>query len=44
MTRSLMELDINEAGLDDNGTTIKTKQGDQVLAINAKERECCLYA
>ena len=35
--KSLMELDINEAGLDDNGTTIKTKQGDQVLAINAKK-------
>ena len=35
--KSLMELDINEAGLDDNGTTIKTKQGDQVLAINVKE-------
>ena len=35
--KSLMELDINEAGLDDDGTTIKTKQGDQVLAINAKE-------
>lgn len=26
---------INEAGLDDDGTTIKTKQGDQVLAIDA---------
>lgn len=38
-----MELDINEAGLDDDGTTIQTKQGDQVLAINAK-KECCLYA
>ena len=36
--KSLMELDINEAGLDDDGTTIQTKQGDQVLAINAKER------
>lgn len=35
--KSLMELDINEAGLDDEGTTIKTKQGDQVLAINAKK-------
>ena len=33
--KSLMELDINEAGLDDKGTTIKTKQGDQVLAVNA---------
>lgn len=27
---------INEAGLDDEGTTIKTKQGDQVLAVDAK--------
>ncbi len=35
--KSLMELDINEAGLDDDGTTIMTKQGDQVLAINAKK-------
>ncbi|MDY5587726.1 MAG: phosphodiester glycosidase family protein [Oscillospiraceae bacterium] len=35
--KSLMELDINEAGLDDDGTTIQTKQGDQVLAINAKK-------
>lgn len=35
--KSLMELDINEAGLDDKGTTIKTKQGDQVLAINAQK-------
>lgn len=35
--KSLMELNINEAGLDDEGTTIKTKQGDQVLAINAKK-------
>ncbi len=34
---SLMTIDINEAGLDDEGTTIKTKQGDQVLAVNAKE-------
>ncbi len=33
----LMSIDINEAGLDDNGTTIKTKQGDQVLAVNAKK-------
>lgn len=35
--KSLMELDINEAGLDDKGTTIKTKQGDQVLAVNAQK-------
>lgn len=34
---SLMSIDINEAGLDDSGTTIKTKQGDQVLAVNAKK-------
>lgn len=34
---SLMDIDINEAGLDDDGTTIKTTQGDQVLAVNAKE-------
>lgn len=27
---------INEAGLDDAGTTIMTKQGDQVLAVDAK--------
>ncbi len=33
----LMSIDINEAGLDDDGTTIKTKQGDQVLAVNAKK-------
>ena len=33
----LMSIDINEAGLDDDGTTIKTRQGDQVLAVNAKE-------
>lgn len=26
---------VNEAGLDDSGTTIMTKQGDQVLAIDA---------
>ncbi len=26
---------VNEAGLEDNGTTIMTKQGDQVLAIDA---------
>ncbi len=34
---SLMDIDINEAGLNDDGTTIKTTQGDQVLAVNAKE-------
>ena len=27
---------VNEAGLDDEGTTMKTKQGDQVLAIDAE--------
>lgn len=27
---------VNEAGLDDAGTTMKTNQGDQVLAINAE--------
>lgn len=30
-------LDINEAGLKDEGTSIKTKQGDQVLAINSQQ-------
>ena len=30
-------IDINEAGLDDEGTSIKTVYGDQVLAINAQE-------
>ena len=30
-------IDINEAGLDDEGTEIRTIYGDQVLAINAKE-------
>ena len=34
---SLMQLDINEAGINDDGTSIKTKQGDQVLAINARQ-------
>lgn len=34
---SYMDININEAGLDDSGTSIKTKQGDQVLAVNAKE-------
>lgn len=27
---------VNEAGLDDRGTSMKTKQGDQVLAVNAE--------
>ena len=27
---------VNEAGLDDEGTTMYTKQGDQVLAVNAE--------
>lgn len=35
---NLMELDINEAGINDGGTTIMTKQGDQVLAINGKQK------
>ncbi len=30
-------IDINEAGLNDEGTSIKTVHGDQVLAINAQE-------
>ena len=30
-------IDINEAGLDDNGTDIYTTEGEQVLAINAEE-------
>lgn len=30
-------ININEAGLDDNGTSIMTTMGEQVLAINAKE-------
>jgi len=30
------KLYINEAGLDDAGTSIKTKQGDQVLAVDAE--------
>ncbi len=30
-------VDINEAGLNDGGTSIKTNQGDEVLAINAQE-------
>lgn len=29
-------IDINEAGLDDSGTDIKTTQGDQVLAMDAQ--------
>ena len=31
-------ININEAGLDDNGTSIMTTMGEQVLAINAKEK------
>ena len=31
-------ININEAGLDDSGTTIQTVMGEQVLAINAEER------
>ncbi len=30
-------ININEAGLDDAGTTIKTIYGDEVLAVNAKD-------
>lgn len=30
-------ININEAGLDDDGTSIQTTMGEQVLAINAKE-------
>ncbi len=30
-------IDINESGLDDEGTSIRTIHGDQVLAVNAKE-------
>ena len=29
---------INEAGIDDDGTSIKTTQGDQVLAVDAKNK------
>ncbi len=29
---------INEAGIDDNGTTIKTTAGDQVLAVDTKNK------
>ncbi len=35
---NLMELDINEAGINDEGTTMTTKQGDQILAINGKHK------
>ncbi len=35
---NLMELDINEAGINDEGTTIMTTQGDQVLAISGKHK------
>lgn len=30
-------IDINESGLEDEGTDIRTTQGDQVLAVNAKD-------
>lgn len=30
-------IDINESGLDEEGTSIRTIHGDQVLAVNAKE-------
>ena len=32
------KININEAGLDDDGTTIRTQMGEQVLAVNAAER------
>ncbi len=35
---NLMNLYINEAGINDDGTTITTKQGDQVLAIDGKHK------
>ena len=35
---NLMELCINEAGIYDDGTTIMTKQGDQILAIDGKNK------
>ncbi|MGN1017244.1 MAG: phosphodiester glycosidase family protein [Oscillospiraceae bacterium] len=35
---SLLDLDINEAGINDDGTTLTTKQGDQVLAISGKHK------
>lgn len=35
---NLMELCINEAGINDDGTTIMTKQGDQILAIDGKNK------
>lgn len=31
-------ININEAGLDDDGTTIRTHMGEKVLAVNAPER------
>ena len=31
-------ININEAGLEENGTTIRTQMGEKVLAINARER------
>lgn len=38
--RNWRDIRINEAGLDDEGTSIMTKQGDQVLAVDAKMRYC----
>lgn len=32
------KIEINEAGLDDNGTSIRTTMGEQVLAINVPEK------
>ena len=34
--RNWRDIRINEASLDDEGTSIMTKQGDQVLAVDAK--------
>ena len=34
---------INEAGFDDEGTSIETQQGDQVLAVDAEYGICLLY-
>lgn len=36
LTNGWEKLYINEAGLDDSGTSIKTKQGDSVLAVDAE--------
>lgn len=38
--RNWRDIRINEAGLDDEGTSIMTKQGDQVLAVDAKMSFC----